>query len=327
MKKNSTLITIAKKEYSDALKNILFLTLAAFLLGLVAISLFVAALNFQAQVAQYNQALDQIKQSGLTGAVLDAPQYYPLQMLRGTIEYLEIIGAIIGMILGYLAIAKEKGSHTTRLLLSRPLGKFSFVGGKILGNSLLLLSVLGLVYLFIFLSISGIGHVMFSRLEIIKLFLSLCFSFFYLMFFFCFAMLLALFFKALPHALIVAFTVWLVFVLIVPQIGDTMDPDNQVPGGFFNSMRMDQNQQKTVMTKFQNYENFRNVLEESSVEKHYERLVFATLGIKDMYNGKELPFIFKDKWGDFLWVWGFCILSIVFSFALFKNRRLLVSPP
>ncbi len=326
MRNSDAFIVIAKKEYADAVKNVLFLTLVSFLLGLVGISLLVAAFNFQSQVAQYNQALEQIKQSGLTGAMLEEPQYYPLQMLRGTVEYLEIIGAIIGIILGYLAIAKEKGANTARLLLSRPLGGVSFVGGKIFGNSLLILSVLGIIFLFIIVSISGIGHVLFSQLELLKLFLAFLFSFIYLVFFFCFAMLLTLFFRSMPHALIVAFSVWLVFVLIIPQIGDTMDPDNQVPGGFFNSMHMTQDQQKRVIAKFKRYENFRNAMEESSVEKHYERLVFATLGIKDMYNDKGLSFIFKDKWGDLVWVIGYCIMGAILSFALFKNGRLLNSP-
>lgn len=43
--------------------------------------------------------------------------------------------------------------------------------------------------------------------------------------------------RRLNTALIVALVLWLVVVLIVPQIGDTMDPDNQVPGGLFTRFR------------------------------------------------------------------------------------------
>ncbi|MCL5798323.1 MAG: ABC transporter permease subunit [Patescibacteria group bacterium] len=320
---NNPIFIIAKKEYTDAIKNVLFLTLLLFLFILVSISLLVTAFNFQSQVAQYNTAIAQLKSMGQTGAILEKPQYFPLQMLRGTIEYLEIIGAIIGIILGYICIAKEKGNNTMLLLLSRPVTKTSFIGGKILGNSLLILSLLGLILIFIISSISGIGHVFFSSIELLKLFLAFLFSYIYLMFFFCLSALLSIFFKNIPNALIVSFAIWLLIILIIPQIGDTMDPDNQIPGGFFNSMHMTKIQQNEVISKFRTYETFRNALEESSVEKHYERLVFATLGIKDIYNGKSLNVIFKDKWGDFIWISSYYVGSILLAFALFKNKRVL----
>ncbi len=320
----TALLTIAQKEYTDALKNVLFLALLSFLFLLVAISLLVTAFHFQSQVAQYNTAIAQLHIMGQTGAVLEKPQYYPLQMLRGTIEYLEIIGAIIGIILGYLSISKEKGNNTMQLLLSRPITKVAFIGGKIIGNSLLLLSILGLILLFIIFAISGIGHVVFSTTEFSKLFLAFLFSYVYLTFFFCISMLLSLFFKSLPNALIVSFVIWLLIVLIIPQIGDTMDPDNQIPGGFFNSMHMSKTQQDQVIAKFKTYEMFRNALEESSVEKHYERLTFATLGVKDIYNGKSLSVIFKDQWYNLVWVLSFYIGGIIMSFGLFSKKRILV---
>ena len=320
---NTAIWIIAKKEYSDAIKNVLFVTLVVFLLFLTAVSLLVAGFNFQSQVAQYNAAIAQLHALGQTGAVLEKPQYFPLQMLRGTIEYLEIIGAIIGIILGYISIAKEKGNNTLQLLLSRPVSKLSFIFGKILGNSLLLASLLGLIVIFIMIAITLIGHVVFSPLELVKLLLSFIFSYIYLMFFYSLSALLSLLFKNLPNALIVGFVIWLLIVLVVPQIGDTMDPDNQIPGGFFNSMHMTTSQQQSVIAKFKTYETLRNALEESSVEKHYERLAFATLGIKTMYNDKSLSIIFQDKWGDLVWITGYYVGSILLSFAVFNNKRIL----
>ena len=34
----------------------------------------------------------------------------------------------------------------------------------------------------------------------------------------------------------VALGIWLVVVLILPQIGDTLDADNQLPGGLFAAL-------------------------------------------------------------------------------------------
>lgn len=187
-----TLLTIAKKEYTDMTRNALFLALSGFLLLLVGISIMVASLDFSAQVTQYNAALAQLTQAERLGAVLSAPQYYPLQMLRGAIEYLEIIGAVIALVLGYLAISKEKGTNTSRLLLTRPVSQAAFVGGKVLGNSALILSLLGIIFVFIIGAITGIGHVFFSWTELAKLTLTFLFTYLYLAFFFCFSMMLTL---------------------------------------------------------------------------------------------------------------------------------------
>lgn len=323
----NALITIAKKEYTDAIRNALFLTLAGFLLALVGISILVASLDFNTQVAQYTAAFAQLSSAQALGAVLSAPQYFPLQMLRGTIEYLEIIGAIIAIVLGYLSIAKEKGTNTSRLLLTRPVNRFSFMGGKILGNSALLLSLISVIFVFILFGISGIGHVLFSGSELTKLVLTMLATYVYLTFFYCFSAALTLLMRDLPRALMLAFSLWLVFVLIIPQVGDTMDPDNQVPGGFFASMHVTQDQQAQIIGKFRRYEDLRNTLEIISIEKHYERFAFAMLGIKLTYNNKPLGIILQDKWPNVALLVIFYSVSIALAFIFASNRRIMASSP
>ena len=56
--------------------------------------------------------------------------------------------------------------------------------------------------------------------------------------------------RSLPNALIIILVIWLIFVLIIPQIGDTMDPDNQIPGGFFPEHAYSQTpRKKAIMAK------------------------------------------------------------------------------
>ncbi len=45
--------TIAKKEYTDALKNRVFLTFLLFLVGLTVISIYIGSLDFQSKVSTY----------------------------------------------------------------------------------------------------------------------------------------------------------------------------------------------------------------------------------------------------------------------------------
>ena len=55
-------LTVAKKEYSDALKNKVFLTFLLFLVGLTIISIFVGSLDFQSKVSVYQKAYQQLIQ-------------------------------------------------------------------------------------------------------------------------------------------------------------------------------------------------------------------------------------------------------------------------
>ena len=289
------MLIIALKDYRDSRKNRLFFVLLGFLLLLTITSIVLASFDFRNKLAEYNQALQVLKNLGKVPDT-STPQFFPLKMLRGVVDYLEIIGAILGIILGYLSIAKEKGKNTLQLLLSRPIGQYDIVSGKVLGNSALILSVLAVNALALYLILWFVGGVQFSTAELVKLGLVFVASYFYIMFFFCLTSILALKLKSLPNALIIGFTIWLAFVLIIPQIGDTMDPDNQIPGGFFKSMKMNHDQGKEILKKFKTYETVRNTIEETSITKHYERLSFALLGRSEERRvGKEC----RSRWSPY----------------------------
>lgn len=319
----SKIFVIARKEYRDAVQSKLFLALLMLLLLLMATSIVVASFDFQNKLAEYNKALRILQKLGKSPDA-SIPVFFPLKMLRGVLNYLEIIGAILGIMLGYLSIAKEKGKNTLQLILSRPLGRFDLVSGKVLGNIGLIFSVLAITDMIMYLILWAVGGVWFSTAEIVKLGLVFLFSAIYILFFFCLTSILALKLASLPNALIVSFAIWLGFVLILPQIGDTMDPDNQIPGGFFRSMKIAKPQEQAILAKFHTYETIRNALEESSVTKHYERLSFALLGIKEEYNNKNLGVIFRDKWRDGIWVLLFFLLALLGEYRVLANNILLL---
>lgn len=318
------IITVAKKEYKDALKNKVFLIFVSFLLILTFVSIVVSSFDFQAKVISYKTALAELQARHQIVQNLTAPEFYPLQLLRGTIEYIEIIGAILAIVLGYLSIAKEKGNNTLQLLFTRPISKMKLFFGKFIGNILLLTSVSGFMFFGIYLIISLIGKTVLTNIEIEKIFLSFIFSIIYLSTFFSISVLFALIFKSLSNSLILSFIVWIIFVLVIPQIGDTLDPDNQVPGGLFNKIGITQKSDQLIILKdFSSYEKARDSLEQSSFTKHYERLVFALLGIKDTYNGKTINFIINDKNSDILWLFSAMILSSTLTLIIFTKNKLI----
>jgi ABC-2 type transport system permease protein len=227
-----------------------------------------------------------------------APELFPLNLLRGVIDYIEIIGAVLGILLGYMTISREKNSKTLALILTRPVSKLEIVLGKVLGNGAFVILTL-----------------------LLKLGLVLLLSFAYIIVFFSLTFLLSLSMKTISHALMIAFVIWLVIALVLPQIGDTMDPDNQVPGGFFASMHLTKPEEKQVMANFGNYETIRNTVEQLSITKHYERASFAILGIKTEFNAVPLAKILSSHWANLLSVFGLFAVGLCACGVLMSRRR------
>jgi ABC-type transport system involved in multi-copper enzyme maturation permease subunit len=311
---------IARKEFRDILRSRLLLIILLFLAATTVTSILVSSQVFQSQVSQYNESLQILKELGKTPAG-SAPELFPLNLLRGVIDYIEIIGAVLGILLGYLTISREKNSKTLNLILTRPVSRLEVVIGKVLGNgAFVVLTILG-VGVFSYLGLLVMGGAALNLMELLKLGLVLLFSFTYIMIFFLLTFLLSLSMKTISHALIVAFVIWLSIALILPQIGDTMDPDNQVPGGFFTSMHLTKPEEIQVMAHFTNYELIRNSIEQLSITKHYERASFALLGVKKEFNTVPLRDILAGQWVNLLVVSGLFAAELYACGVLMSRRR------
>lgn len=295
----NNIYTIARKEFIDIVRSRIFVMTLGLLVTLIFVSLFVAETVFSDQVFQYEKSLALLQSLGKT-PVTDAPQLYPLNLLRGVVNYIEIFGAILGIFLGYISVFKEKHTNAIKLMLTRPITKNEIIFGKMLGNFSFVFALLSVVTVFIGMSLMWFSGVSLSAVDIVKLCIFIALSSVYILIFFTISFFFSFQQKIATNALIISFSIWLVFALILPQIGDTMDPDNQVPGGFFKSMALTKPQELRVMDNFKNFEFIRTGVEQLSLTKQYERSVFGFFGIKKQYNGVPLGDIFKDKWGNVL---------------------------
>ncbi len=314
------LFVIARKEIIDALRSRVFLVMLVLLAGLVGVSIIVSTLVFKGQVDGYAASLELLKSLGKSPAG-DAPTLYPLNLLRGAVDYVEIIGALLAILLGYLSVAKEKSTKTFSLILTRPITKSQVVQGKMLGNYLITISLISVIGVVIWAALALIGQVSLDGTELLKLGLFVLLASLYLMTFFTLSFFMSLAQKNIVSGLVFSLLIWLTFVLILPQIGDTMDPDNQVPGGFFAALTLDRPQEKLLMAKFGSYESVRTGLEQLSITKHFERASFALFGIKKQYNEIPLKQILTEKIPDFAFLVVLLLIGWLGCVALFTKRR------
>jgi ABC-2 type transport system permease protein len=270
---------LARKEFTDAFRNRLFLVALVLLLALSLTAIGLGAITVHNRVAEYNQSVQVLRDLGRT-EIPPMPSLNPIAVSKNFINYLAMVGALLAMILAFTTIQKERQGGTLRLVLSRPVYRDQFLTGKVLGNAALLLILVAAVGMVTVLALGVIGGVSLTVDQLIKLALTMLMSWLYMLIFFLLAMFLTLWVQDGNQALLLTVIVWLVFAFIFPQIGDTMDLDNQLPGGFFASMGMDKAQEDAALQQFKWYETVRDGVEELSPTKHYERISFALLGIK-----------------------------------------------
>ena len=99
---------IAHKDIRDALHDRFIILVTGFLMLASLTALTVAAIALHTDVATYTQAVQTLLALGKSADMLAAPEFYPLRLLRGFVEHTEIIGAVLGILLGYRAAASER---------------------------------------------------------------------------------------------------------------------------------------------------------------------------------------------------------------------------
>lgn len=309
---------LARHEYRAAARN---KVLAAFLITLVtvtAVSILIGAIDYRSKLDAYNAYKHSAQASGISRVAPLSLQV--LSLLRGAIEYIEIIGAVIAIALGYLSVARERGNRTLPLIRTRPVSTFELAVGTALGALALITTVMVITAIIGIVSLGVVASTWITAEEFAKLTLAYIASIVYLTIFYLLGATLTSRAKTSSNGLLVALVVWLVVVLVLPQIGDTMDADNQLPGGLFAAMGLNHTGELQVLTHFTGYERFRNGLEEVSLAKHYERFAFGMLDVKDKYRGFSISRLLHEKRHDIAWMAIFAALLGAALTRAFKQQ-------
>ena len=293
-------ITLARHEYRAAVRSRVFLALLAVLTIATMASVYVGAVDYRSQLADYQAYRAAALASGV-------PQVAPsplalLSLLRGAIEYLEIIGAVIAITLGYLSVSRERSNHTLPLIRSRPVTAGEQALGSVLGAAALITTIVVATAVVGVVALGLIGNDWVNGMQLIKLTLTYLAAIVYMTVFFCVGAVTTARAKHPATGLMVALGIWLVVVLILPQIGDTLDADNQVPGGLFASLGLGHDGEVAILTRFDTYEKVRTAIEATSFSKHFERFAFAMIDTKPRYQALSLRQLLDIKAIEVLWM-------------------------
>jgi len=283
-------------------------------------SVYVGAVDYRSQLADYQAYKNAAQANGLS-QIAPSP-LAPLSLLRAAMEYLEIVGAIIAITLGYLSMTREFASGTPPLIRSRPVTDLEIAKGNALGALWMFVTMLLTILIVSVLGVGLIGNDWIGGSQVLKLLIAFTAALLYLGVFYAIGVIGTSRAKNPVNGLMVALGIWLVVVLVLPQIGDTLDADNQVPGGLFSALNLGHNGEVTILKHFSGYEHIRTGIEELSIAKHFERFSFAMADVKVRDRSLSLPGLLGAKRNDIGWLIGyFGLMSVLFRSAFSRLRR------
>lgn len=314
------MLVVAKKEITDALKNKLFLSILTMLLLLTVVSVVLGVYQVKVNLDSYNQSIEFLKSLGKT-EFPPAPNLNPLSASKSFVNYIGLLGALLAIVLGNASIVKEKRGGTLKLILSRQVFRDTFLNGKLIGNMALLLFITIFTSIITLGAVMTISNVALTIDSISRMFMFFLMSFLYMTFFLVLGIFAAVIMPYGNKALLITVIIWLVISFILPQIGDTMDMDNQLPGGFFASMGMSKADSQKVLNNFKFYETMRNGIEEMSPTKHYERVGFALLNIKPGFDKNTVLEVVFIKWIDLLGLLAPSIILWLCAYMVFLRHE------
>lgn len=293
---------VTRKEFIEARRDRFFALLVTFVTIAALLSLVTGSIALSSDIATYEAAKQTLLALGKQMGTIANPEFYPLKLLRGAVEQIEIIGAVIGILVGFRGALAERQKQTLALVVTRPVSPITFISGKVIAGFALISASLLAVFSALTLALTFTSGIQLTADDLVRIAWVWGLSSLYITTFFLLALGLTLYLRRPSSALLGSFILWLLLVLIAPQIGDTLDPDNQVAGGVFKQLHIPKAEQEQIKKGFAGYETLRNSIEAASVTKHFERASFAILGIKDTYTGKPLKPILAEKQSDLWWI-------------------------
>ena len=132
------------------------------------------------------------------------------------VQFVAIFGPLIGLILGFDTINRERNEGTLSKLLSQPIYRDVVINGKFLAG----VAVITIMMVSIVLVITGLGMLIFGIVpeveELFRIFVYLIISIIYISFWLGVAILFSILFRSTATSALAALAVWIFFSFFIP---------------------------------------------------------------------------------------------------------------
>jgi ABC-type transport system involved in multi-copper enzyme maturation permease subunit len=147
-----------------------------------------------------------------------------LSLLSNMTIYIPLIGALLAIVVGHLAIAGDRAAGSTRLIFARPVRRSTYLLGKLTGIGAAISMILATCYALSVFSLVIVNDSLPTVAEFGRLGLFFLLSLAYLVLFALIGMMAALVVRGRSLSLLVALGVWMFVTFMVPQFTSGLRP-------------------------------------------------------------------------------------------------------
>lgn len=216
--------TVARQQLLSLRRQGVFLTLVVTLLAMTGLAGVIGWSSQHTIVRVYNEATTLLAAEGKPAPANPFDLKPTLSLLSNMSIYIPLIGALLALLVGHLAMVDDESTGIGRLLFSRPLSRGSYVAGKAAAASIALAITMAVCA-----AVSAVSLIIVNRsvptvaaLGRLGLFYGL--SWLYLLAFALVGMVTALLARRRSLALLAAMGVWLVLTFALPQFTSGLHP-------------------------------------------------------------------------------------------------------
>jgi ABC-2 type transport system permease protein len=210
-------MAVFRKELSDHFSSYRFVLLFALIAMVSFITSYMAAIHLR-------EALEGVAK----------PQFVFLMLfnvpgaLFSMVQFIAFFGPLIGIILGFDAISRERGQGTLVKVLSQPIYRDSVINGKFLAGAF----TITIMVVSIVLVISGLGLILLGIVpgleEIWRLLVYVVISVFYICFWLGLSMLFSILFRGIATSALASVALW-IFLSFFVSLGASVIADTMAP--------------------------------------------------------------------------------------------------
>ncbi|MGD9795915.1 MAG: ABC transporter permease [Acidimicrobiia bacterium] len=215
--------TIATQQLLSLRRQRVFVAMFATLLTMTALAGVLGWSSHHTIVRVYDEAVKLLAAEGKPAPANPFLLKPTLSLLSNMVVYIPLIGALLALILGHLAIVDDETSGIGRLVFSRQIRRSSYILGKVASSAAVLTVVLSASLVVSAFSLLIVNHTI-SAGDAGRLALFYALSLVYLMVFALIGMITVLLTRNRPLALLSALGAWLVITFVIPQFTSGLRP-------------------------------------------------------------------------------------------------------
>ena len=196
--------TIVRKELADHFSSYRFIILFALIAMVSLITTYMVGIGLKAELAG-----------------LAKPKFVFLMLFTSTgplfslVQFVAFFGPLIGLVLGFDSINRERSAGTLSKLASQPIYRDSIINGKFLSG----VATVAIMLLSILLVVSGLGLTLIGVVpgveEVWRIFIYLIISIFYISFWLGVSILFSILFRGIATSALATLAVWIFFSFFV----------------------------------------------------------------------------------------------------------------